>query len=203
LLGAALALLALGLVVSGIVRSISSRHLRLLAPCVGLAVLLLSCGVLVAAGWAQTYRALGRERLVATVQATAVPGVRQTMQVVLTPVTDGKEGRAQVFTVKGDEWQLSADIITWQDWLNILGLRDDYRLTALSGYFEAAHDRQMQSATTYDLSGSHDVVSRFVHHHPDSAPLLHMTTGVAVRMLPSAATYQVYLSPTGGWTAQI
>ena len=180
---------------------VSERRVRLLGLCGGLVLLLAAALAFAMAGWTQAYRGLSANQIVATVHSELVPGAPKTMQVVYTPIVNGKTGHAQVFTVKGDEWQLRGDVVTWQDWLNILGLRANYRITGLSGYYEDTRDNKSRAATTYDLNHAPDAVSRFVHDHPGLMPLAHVTSS-SVRMLPGPGTYQVYISSAGYWAAQ-
>ena len=201
-LAAVLALIAVALIVFGVTGMLRERRTDLTAPCCGLALMIVSLAVFGLAGWAQSYRSLADGQLVATVQATVVPGAPETMQVVFSPVVDDKVGYPLIYTITGDEWQLSADIVTWQNWLNILGLHADYRFTSLSGYYEGGNAHDAKPVTSYTLSESRDTVSRFIQHHHDLAPLLRVTSGNEVRMLPGPFTYLVYLSTSGGWTAQ-
>ena len=198
-----LCILAAAVVLTGVVAIFAQHRVPFATFGNGLVLLVLGVIVFAAAGWAQTYRSLTHNQLVATVRAVPVPGKAQTMQVVYTPITDGKSEQARVFTVAGDEWQLSGNVITWQDWLNILGVGTGYRITQLSGYYENANDYGTKPVTTFDLNASGDSVSRFQRDHPNLMPFVHVTGGNGLRMLPGAATYQVYLSPTGYWAAQI
>ncbi len=199
---ALLAVLALASFVSGITRMLTERRARVFRLLGGPAILLAALAVFAVAGWAQTYRALIRNQLVATVTAVPVPGKAQTMQVVFTPMLDGKSGRAKTFTIRGDEWQLGGDVVTWQDWLNILGVHTGYRITQLDGYYENPNDYKTRPVTRYDLGSAHDTVSEFQHQHANLMAFVRTTHGNGVRMLPSPAIYQVYLSTSGYWAAQ-
>jgi hypothetical protein len=203
LLAALLAILGIVGVASGIVGLFRERRFRIFR--IGSSVILVVAGLCVfaIAGWAQTYRALTKNELVATIHAVPVPGQPQTMQVIYTPVTGGTSGQPQSFTVSGDEWQLGGDVIKWQDWLNILGVHTGYRVTRLMGYFEDANDYRTKRVSAYNLSNSHDTVSKFLHDHTNLMPFVRATYGNDVRMLPdAAATYQIYLSTSGYWAAR-
>lgn len=202
ILAALLAALAVVSLVSGVARMAFQRRIQLVGPCGGLALMLAALTLLAVAGWTQTYCGLHGIQIVATVHAAPVPGSPQAMQVVFTPVTDGKPGRAQTYYVRGDEWQLGAQIVAWQDWLNILGLHASYRITSLTGYYVEARGRAGQQVTTYDLGSAHGTMSRLLHDHPDLMPFARIAAGNAVRMLPGPATYNVYLSASGSWAAQ-
>ncbi len=195
-------MLALASVVAGIAEMVAGRRIRIGRLCGGLVLAGAAVAVLAVDGWTQSYHDLAQDQLVAMVHADPVPGLEQTMQVVFTPVTDGKAGQSHTFTVKGDEWLLSGDVLSWQDWLNILGLRADYRITTLAGYYENAADYANKPVTAYRLDGSPDKVSRFLRQHTSLVPFVRVHSGNGVRMLPSTATYRVYLSASGFWTAQ-
>jgi hypothetical protein len=203
LLAALLAVLALAGIISGIVHLFTQRRIRLFRIGSGIILLLIGFGVFAVAGWAQTYRALTKAELVATIHAAPVVGAQQTMKVVYTQVTNGTHGQPQTFTIKGDEWQIGGDVIKWQDWVNILGVHTGYRITRLMGYYEDPNDYKTKRVSAYDLNKSHDTVSQFLHDHANLMPFVRATYGNDVRMLPDAsATYQIFLSTSGYWAAR-
>ena len=202
LLAGLLAVLALASIISGIVHLFRRRKLGVMRFGTGIILLLVGLAVFAVAGWAQTYRALTFNQLVATIHAAPVPGQAQTMQVVYTPVVDGKKGTSQIFTIKGDEWLLGGDVIKWQDWLNILGVHTGYRITRIMGYFEDANDYKTKQVSAYNLNNSKDTVTQFLHDHSNLMPFVRATYGNDVRMLPDpTATYQVWVSTSGYWAA--
>jgi hypothetical protein len=202
-LAALLTILAVVLFISGIVRILRERRIRIFRIGGGLLLLLLGLAVFAVAGWAQTYQALTSRVLVATVRATPLSGQSQTMTVVYTPVINGTAGQAQTFTIKGDEWLLGGDIIKWSDWVNLLGVHTGYRITRLMGYYQDANDYRTKKVSAYDLASAHDTVSTFLHDHPKLMPFVQATYGNDVRMPPNPRiTYQVYLSTSGYWAAQ-
>ena len=54
-----------------------------------------------------------------TIRADSVAGKPQTMRVTYTPVTDGKPGVSHTYTISGDEWLLVAEVLRWENWVNI------------------------------------------------------------------------------------
>jgi hypothetical protein len=127
----------------------------------------------------------------------------QLMTVTYTPITNGQPGTSQTFTVYGDQWQLGGDIIKWQDWVNILGVQTGYRVTRLMGYYNDATDYRSKPISAYDLDGGTDRLQQFIHDHPNVTPFVRATYGNDVRMQPDpTATYNVYVSTSGYWTAQ-
>lgn len=203
LLAGIVALVALAGIASGMVDIARHRRVRPLRLGGGLILLLLALVVVAVAGWAQTYRTLTHNELVATVRAVPANGQRQTMLVTYTPVQDGKPGTPATYTVRGDEWLLGGDIIKWQDYLNILGVHTGYRTTRLMGYYEDPNDYKIKPVTAYNLVRGPDTVQTFLRDHPEWVPFVRATYGNDVRMLPDAQqTYQVFVSTSGYWTVR-
>lgn len=63
-------------------------------------------------------------------------------------------GEQQVFTLNGDDWQLDARILQWQDWANSLGLNTQFRLERLSARYREAPKNLPNGANVYVLSGN-------------------------------------------------
>lgn len=200
-LAAALGILALAGLLSGIVSLLRGRGLHLLRVGGGLVLLLIGLVAFAVAGWAQTYRALTRAELVAYIRAIPAAGQPQTMRVTYTPVQDGTPGAAQTYIVHGDQWELGGDVIKWQDYVNILGVHTGYRITRLDGYYDDAHDYRTKPITFIDLAGQPDAVEQFVHDHGNLMPFVRALYHNAVAAPPDpAATYSVFLSTSGYWT---
>jgi hypothetical protein len=198
-----LAVLALASFISGIVHIFRRRKFGVMRFGGGVVLLLVGLAVFAIAGWAQTYRALTYNQLVATIHAAPVPNQLQTMQVVYTPINDGKPGTPQTFTVKGDQWMIGGDIIKWDDWLNILGVHTGYRVNRIQGYYTDANDANTKPETAYNLNSSNDTVSQFLRNHSNLMPFVRATYGNFVTLRPDpSATYKVYVSTSGYWAAQ-
>lgn len=63
-------------------------------------------------------------------------------------------GDQQVFTLNGDDWQLDARILKWQDWASSLGLDKQFRLERLSARYREAPKNPPSAANVYELSGN-------------------------------------------------
>ncbi len=202
LLALVLACLAVVAIVSAIVDLARERRLRPFRFGGGFILLLLGLVAFGFAGWAQTYRSLTHNELVAYIQAAPIQGQSQTMSVTYTPVHDGQNGTPLTYLIKGDEWQLGGDVIKWQDYMNILGVHTGYRITRLMGYYDNAADYKTKRVTAEDLDGGSDDVYRFLQDHANLAPFVRATYGNAVIQRPDPThTYKVYLSTSGYWTA--
>jgi len=202
LIALALVVLALLTLVWGLARIARERRFHFFRLSSGLVLLLIGLLVLAIAGWAQTYRALTHNEWVADIHA--VPTGSQTMQVTYTPVSNGGTlGRPQTYTVLGDEWMLGGDVIKWQNWVNILGVDTGYRVTRLIGYYDNPKDYKTKVVSAYTLDGGSDTLQQFLRDHPNLVPFVRATYGNDVRMYPNAAaTYQVFVSTSGYWTAR-
>lgn len=58
----------------------------------------------------------------------------------------------QVFTLRGDEWQLDARIVSWKPPLTILGLEPIYQLDRLSGRYGDVDRERTEVRTVHSLS---------------------------------------------------
>jgi hypothetical protein len=204
LLAAALGILALAGILSGLVSLFRGRGLHLLRMGGGLVLLLIGLVAFAVAGWAQTYRALTKEELVAYIRAVPVAGQSQTMRVNYTPVQGGTLGVTQTYIVHGDQWELGGDVIKWQDYVNILGVHTGYRITRLDGYYNDKNDYYDHKPLTFiDLAGHANTVEQFAHDHPNLMPFVRAIYHNATAAPPDPnATYRVYLSTSGYWTTQ-
>jgi hypothetical protein len=197
------ALLAIAGFVSGVVNILRHRRLGLFRLTGSVILLLVGLAVFALAGWAQTYRALTVAQLIATIKAVPSTQTNQLMTIIYTPITNGQPGATQTFQVYGDQWQLGGDIIKWQDWVNILGVQTGYRVTRLMGYYNDATDYHSKRISAYNLDGGTDTLQQFIQDHPNLMPFVRATYGNDVRMQPDpTATYNVYVSTSGYWTAR-
>jgi hypothetical protein len=60
--------------------------------------------------------------------------------------------RDRLFTLRGDEWQMDARLVTWKPPATILGLDPIYRLERLSGRFTDIGRERSESRTVHELS---------------------------------------------------
>ncbi len=93
-----------------------------------------------------SYERLTAERIVSTVEfrATGPDEFRARLMVASRP--------DQVFTLRGDEWQIDARLISWKPPMAMLGLEPIYRLDRLSGRYAAIDREQRELRTVHELS---------------------------------------------------
>lgn len=111
--------------------------------------------------------------------------------------SDGKELE---FQLRGDQWQLDARIIKWQNFIAAMGVKPGYRLDRISGRYYTLEDERSAERTVYDLNDSQwrlDVW-QWLRRYPHIMPLVDANYGSAT-FVPMAdnALFEVRLSNTG------
>lgn len=96
------------------------------------------------------YEQLTHEREVATVRLERV-GDHHFRLILKQP-----EGVPREFDVLGDEWQLDARILKWQGPVQLLGLRNRYRLERVQGRYRSVGQERRNNRTVYDLAEQAD-----------------------------------------------
>jgi len=100
------------------------------------------------------------------------------------------------FTLRGDEWQIDARIVTWKPPMTILGLDPIYQLDRLSGRYAEIGRERSETRTVYPLSPALPAdLWRFARRFPLLAPGVDARYGTAT-FLPMAdgARFEVTLS---------
>lgn len=193
-------IVAVAILVSVVLHLLRERRLRLGRIGGGLAMILVALVIFAIAGWAQTYRQLTHNELVAYVNA--VPVGSQLIQVTYTPVHGGTRGAPQTYTIHGDQWELGGEVIKWQDWVNILGVDTGYRASRLDGYYNDPNDYKTKPLSFIDLGGGRDALETFLRDHGNLMPFIRASYHNAVAQVPDPEnTYRVYVSTSGYWTA--
>jgi hypothetical protein len=152
----ALTLIAFGvaLIVLSYLRHHCHRNLSALGHGVAGALLFLSGTVLFALGLNyNTYDKLTPDQALAELSIEATGP--QTFQVRLMRIPAGD---LQVFTLKGDHWQMDAQLLRWLDWARWLGLDTNIRLERLSSNQEAPTKPDKTGANKQEaapFSGNH------------------------------------------------
>jgi hypothetical protein len=146
-LSAILTLIAL-LYLGSTVRNLRRRRLLKAG---GSATLCASTGVLGTVGFMLFISYLGYERLTAE-QLVGVIEFSQSAPEEYTArlMIDGQLDR--LLTLRGDEWQLDARVVTWQPPATILGLEPVYQLERLSGRYSSIDREQTEQRTVHGLA---------------------------------------------------
>ncbi|UCE88891.1 MAG: cation/multidrug efflux pump [Pseudomonadota bacterium] len=157
--------------------------------------LLLALGALVAsmALNLHTYQRLTGEQAVAEVRFEEVtPQKYQTY--VIEP-----DNEAQVFVLRGDEWQLDARILKWHGVATLLGMDTVYRLDRLAGRYRSVRQERNALRTIYELGTKRGLdVWKLANEHGQRLPWVDAVYGSAT-YLPMAhdARFAVSASTSG------
>ena len=104
--------------------------------------------------------------------------------------------RDRLFTLRGDEWQMDARIVTWKPPMTILGLDPIYQLDRLSGRYAEIDRERSEARTVHSLSPALPAdLWRFARRFPILSPGIDAHYGTAT-FLPMAdgARFDVTLS---------
>lgn len=140
-----------------------------------------------------TYQRLTHESPVATLRFERLGP--QHFRVVLTRAGQG----AEVYNLRGDEWQLDGRVLKWHGVANLLGLDSDFRLERLSGrYHDAGRDaRARRSVHTLYRNKGLDIWA-LAREHPRWVPWVDAVYGSATYMpMTHGARYAVSMTQSG------
>lgn len=166
------------------------RLLRAGAATLGLVTLFL--GVLL--GWnLWSYQRLTAEQLVADI------GFIQSTQGAYLATLTLPDGSAQQFTLKGDDWQLDARLVTWAPWMQLLGNDPLFRLDRLSGRYRDIEEVRTQLPTAYALAENPGLdLWALARDGGDWLPGIDGAYGSAVFLpMTNGARYRITLSARG------
>jgi len=137
-----------------------------------------------------TYGRLIEEQLVSRIEFRRISPDEFEARVMVTGKVD------QLFTLRGDEWQMDAKIVTWKPPMTVLGLDPIYQLDRLSGRY-AEIDREMTEArTVHSLTPESPAdVWRIAHRFPLLMPGVDAHYGTATYVpMADGAQFEVTLS---------
>ncbi len=109
---------------------------------------------------------------------------------------DGKADR--LMTLRGDEWQMDARVVTWKPPVTLLGLDPIYQLDRLSGRYSDIDDELSQERTVHALSEELTLdVWRVARKFPVLMPGVDAYYGTATYLpMADGARFEVTLSRT-------
>ena len=140
-----------------------------------------------------TYQRLTFEQPVATLSFSRM--APEQYQVLLrTP-----DGRARLFTLAGDEWQLDARVLKWHGLANLVGLDAQYRLERISGRLRDVERARAAPASLYGLAESQGLDLWSVsQEHPRWLPWVDAVYGSATYMpMAHEARFEVSMTQSG------
>ena len=109
---------------------------------------------------------------------------------------DGQTDR--LMTLRGDEWQMDARVITWKPPVTLLGLDPIYQLDRLSGRYSDVSDERTKERTVYSLSDEIPLdIWRVAREYPRFTPGVDAFYGTATYLpMADGARFEVTLTRT-------
>ena len=112
---------------------------------------------------------------------------------------DTRSGESGFYELRGDEWQLDAQILTWHGYANLLGLDAHYRLHRLSGRYTDIEQERTAPHTVHGLSAEQRIdLWSYVNQYRNWLSMVDATYGSAVFLpMSDEARYSVSISRNG------
>jgi hypothetical protein len=201
LISVLIALVGLAFAVTGIKRLLQRRFLRGLGlQFSSLFFLLLAASSFLLASNLYTYQRLVFEQVVAEVSFEQLASQEYRAQ-----IKAPEAGFQQTVDLKGDEWQLDTQLLTWQGVATLFGLDANYRLHRISGRYLGNEDQQERPDTVFSLTKRPAYIEnerfdlwQFAHKYPQWLRWVDADYGKAVFLpMTDGAKYQVAISRGG------
>ena len=200
-ISALIAIVGLAFAVTGIKRLIQRRFFRAAGLEIsGLFFLLLASSAFLLASNLYTYQRLVYEQAIAeiTFEALAAQQYRADIQALDSDFQQSVE-------LNGDEWQLDAQVLTWQGLATLFGLDANYRLHRIAGRYLDIDDERQRPRSVYSLLQKQPMVEgekfdlwQFAHKHQDWLHWVDAAYGSAVFLpMTDGAKYRIAISRTG------
>ena len=108
-------------------------------------------------------------------------------------------GESWFYELRGDEWQLDAQILTWHGYANLLGLDAYYRLHRLSGRYTDIEEERTAPHTVHGLAREETIdLWSYAHEYRNWLSMVDATYGTAVFLpMDDAARYSISISRNG------
>jgi hypothetical protein len=108
-------------------------------------------------------------------------------------------GESWFYELRGDEWQLDAQILTWHGYANLLGLDSYYRLHRLSGRYSDIEEERNAPRTVHGLAAEQRIdLWSYANEYKNWLSMVDATYGSAVFLpMNDAARYSISISRNG------
>ena len=200
-ISALIAIVGLAFAVTGIKRLIQRRFFRAAGLEIsGLFFLLLASSAFLLASNLYTYQRLVYEQAIAeiTFEELDVQRYRADIRAL-------DSDFQQSIELSGDEWQLDAQVLTWQGLATLFGLDANYRLHRIAGRYLDIEDERVRPRSVYSLLQKQPMVDgdkfdlwQFAHKHQDWLHWVDAAYGSAVFLpMTDGAKYRIAISRTG------
>lgn len=108
-------------------------------------------------------------------------------------------GESWFYELRGDEWQLDAQILTWHGYANLLGLDSHYRLHRLSGRYTDINQERSEQRTVHGLAAEQRIdLWSYINEYRNWLSMVDATYGSAVFLpMNDEARYSISISRNG------
>jgi hypothetical protein len=201
LVSALIAIIGLAFTVTGIRRLMQRRFLKAAGlEFTGIAFLFLASSSFLLASNLYTYQRLTYEQAVAEISFQQLD-----TQEYRAEIKALDSNFQQVVDLKGDEWQLDSQVLTWQGMATLLGLDANYRLHRISGRYLDISEEQQKPRSVFSLVKKPAIIEdekfdlwAFAHKYQSWLNWVDATYGSAVFLpMTDGAKFQVSISRTG------
>lgn len=201
LVSALIAIVGLAFVLTSVRRAIQRRFFKAAGlGFSGLVFLLLALSSFLLASNLHTYQRLTFERPIAQVSFTQLNKQEYRAEI---KVLDS--GVSQSFDLKGDEWQMDTQVLTWRGMATLFGLDANYRLHRISGRYLDINEEINSPRSVYSLVKKPIFIEnedfdlwQFAHEYQDWMYWVDAAYGSAVFVpMTDRARYNVAISRTG------
>lgn len=105
----------------------------------------------------------------------------------------------QTFELKGDEWQIDAQVLKWKGWAQLLGFNALYRLDRISGRYSDIEQARENLPTVYTVKQNDGIdIWGYAQEHPNKLPFVDASYGSATYLpMRDGEVYSLSLSQTG------
>jgi hypothetical protein len=172
----------------------STLRLFLILLLISVSIALLFLGAFV-----RSYTVFTQRELAATVRCTTMPGTEDTMVLELVMPGSPTTAKNRRYLLRGQQWTIEGNILTWDNWLNFVGLRTMYKLTRVRGRYLQAEDEMNKPATVYSLVPNEDDPRwRWLYRYGPRLPFVQAVYGNTVFTFPSETkTFDIYVTASG------
>jgi hypothetical protein len=109
------------------------------------------------------------------------------------------DGQTRLLELHGDEWELSARVLRWKGWANLLGLDARYRLDRLNSRYRDLTQARTMPPSVYDLADARGLdLWRVARRYPALFGWVDTVYGSATYLpMADGARFEVMLTQTG------
>ncbi len=196
-----IAIVGLAFAVTGIKRLIQRRFFRAAGLEIsGLFFLLLASSLFLLASNLYTYQRLVYEQVIAEIAFQQL-----SPQIYRASIEAFDSDFRQSVDLNGDEWQLDAQVLTWQGLATLFGLDANYRLHRIAGRYLNISEERERPRSVFSLVQKPALIDdekfdlwQFAHKHQDWFRWVDAAYGSAVFLpMSDGAKYSIAISRTG------